>query len=815
MGIFDNSLSEAGNPFSPLSPVQDNTVGNLISQAGSLFDAEFSSRTRQNEIDERYEARLLQASVKDAREAQQDSDDRHFMSMVYDDVAKIRSSTLQGSQSRLSEASRISKRLSNALRERPDLAKAIRLVDNDIAGIDASEVETEIINHDELLLQSTMDDFIKSNPMAISVDEQGRFDRTKTFLRAADMKSAKMKLEAAKEMASLRQAELNAQSTSLDIQQKQTSLIKADVAAEIKAYGLKQANIIVSGLLEHAVRSKAEGSYNPVEARSILKQQSQALGLALETQLTELGITDQKMVDEVRAATQQIDNVLKVEEFDIQSLQGVLSYTEAARKLNQEVNFGGLLTLEAVAPGFTRDAFSLYSAANTEATSQLVQQYLPNLLKTLSQPGVLRGSTPMSEEDAVNVAPAVSHILGTGSINKDNPSQTANVIKKWAQAAGKTVGENGEGKTVVDLIRSPEAIQTFNKIEEVVPELAQSMAPAFTDILKKGFKQSFTDLSTTYNNVATTAPHVQVVQNNDGTLRLEIDKTHPRYQKDLESIRVLNEAMSVDESAGRSLLGDIPSPVFPDPIEAIRSQNPSLVKAIENWNDFQRKVSKLSKSQGLADDEIKANSQAFTPSFVVPNVKYHNPFDSSVQEENSVSEFEPQNLTGNSNFDQSLNDVFEEEGGFVNHPKDPGGATNKGITKVTLQKYRGEEVTEEDVANLTDEEAAQIYKTEYWDTVQADKLPKGVDLAVFDFAVNSGPSRAVKYLQKIIGTKVDGIVGEKTLAELAKYRPEFIVAQLTEDRLEFLKGLKTWETFGNGWSKRVERVKNKALTQVT
>lgn len=104
-----------------------------------------------------------------------------------------------------------------------------------------------------------------------------------------------------------------------------------------------------------------------------------------------------------------------------------------------------------------------------------------------------------------------------------------------------------------------------------------------------------------------------------------------------------------------------------------------------------------------------------------------------------------------SNFERALAHVLAFEGGFVNHPLDPGGATNLGITRAMLARARGRPVTVAHVRALTRAEAASIYRRFYWNAVRADDLPGGLDLAVFDLAVNAGPTRAARLLQRTLG----------------------------------------------------------------
>lgn len=163
------------------------------------------------------------------------------------------------------------------------------------------------------------------------------------------------------------------------------------------------------------------------------------------------------------------------------------------------------------------------------------------------------------------------------------------------------------------------------------------------------------------------------------------------------------------------------------------------------------------------------------------------------------------------NFDKALEYVLKHEGGYVNHPKDPGGATNKGITQRTFDAYTGGGV---DVRDITDRQVADIYKRQYWDAVRGDDLPDGVDYAVFDFAVNSGPARAAKFLQGIVGVDQDGFVGMETIGAVKDKPALRVIVNLCDKRLAWLKGLSTWSTFGKGWERRVEEVTANAQAMV-
>jgi lysozyme family protein len=162
-------------------------------------------------------------------------------------------------------------------------------------------------------------------------------------------------------------------------------------------------------------------------------------------------------------------------------------------------------------------------------------------------------------------------------------------------------------------------------------------------------------------------------------------------------------------------------------------------------------------------------------------------------------------------FGRALSLVLKHEGGYVDHPRDPGGATNRGITLATLSAWRGRKVTKAEVKALTVEEAGAIYRANYWNVVKGDDLPAGLDYAVFDFAVNSGPARAAKHLQALVGADADGVIGPKTLAVVSGREPADLIRKLTKSRLDFLFALPTWPTFGKGWRSRVLGVETEAL----
>jgi lysozyme family protein len=148
------------------------------------------------------------------------------------------------------------------------------------------------------------------------------------------------------------------------------------------------------------------------------------------------------------------------------------------------------------------------------------------------------------------------------------------------------------------------------------------------------------------------------------------------------------------------------------------------------------------------------------------------------------------------NYDAALKATLRYEGGKVDDPRDPGGRTAYGITQNTYNAWRYKQgLDRKDVFTISQDDVAAIYKQNYWDAIN-------VDIATFDFAVNSGVSRAAKYLQSIVGVTQDGQIGPKTILACKTY----VANQLTDKRLGFLKGLPTWGTFGRGWANRVNDV---------
>jgi lysozyme family protein len=163
-------------------------------------------------------------------------------------------------------------------------------------------------------------------------------------------------------------------------------------------------------------------------------------------------------------------------------------------------------------------------------------------------------------------------------------------------------------------------------------------------------------------------------------------------------------------------------------------------------------------------------------------------------------------------FARALPLVLAAEGGFVDHPRDPGGRTNMGITQRAYdewQAYIGAD--RRDVIDITAREVDQIYRVRYWDAVRGDALPAGLAYVVFDAGVNSGPARAVKWLQAAVGVAVDGICGPQTLAAVQTCDTAAAIRAICAARLAYCRQLATWSDFGSGWTARISRVEADAL----
>jgi len=167
------------------------------------------------------------------------------------------------------------------------------------------------------------------------------------------------------------------------------------------------------------------------------------------------------------------------------------------------------------------------------------------------------------------------------------------------------------------------------------------------------------------------------------------------------------------------------------------------------------------------------------------------------------------------NFDKCLSITLRHEGGWADDPRDPGGATMKGVTIGTYAQFKGRKVTKDELRNISDADLRTIYRRNYWDKVRGDDLPAGLDLVAFDGAVNSGPARGARWVQQGLGVAADGKIGPATIAAAKAVPASSAIAASCDARLDFLHRLKTWPTFGKGWQRRVDDIRRQAVAMVT
>jgi len=163
------------------------------------------------------------------------------------------------------------------------------------------------------------------------------------------------------------------------------------------------------------------------------------------------------------------------------------------------------------------------------------------------------------------------------------------------------------------------------------------------------------------------------------------------------------------------------------------------------------------------------------------------------------------------NWDRSFKLMLSSEGGYVNHPSDPGGRTNLGVTQAVWENWVGHTVTEKEMRALTPEKVEPLYKRKFWDACRCDDLPSGVDYLVFDMAVNAGVGRSAKLLQRVLGVAQDGAIGPLTLAAAQQMNTSDLIDEFSRVREEFYRSLPTFGVFGTGWLNRVEHSKASAL----
>lgn len=155
--------------------------------------------------------------------------------------------------------------------------------------------------------------------------------------------------------------------------------------------------------------------------------------------------------------------------------------------------------------------------------------------------------------------------------------------------------------------------------------------------------------------------------------------------------------------------------------------------------------------------------------------------------------------------------VLASEGGWSDNPNDPGGATMKGVTLAVFNRFKGRACTKDELRHISDADLAAIYRQGYWDAAHCGQLPAGADYMIFDLAVNSGPGRAVKMLQSVVGVTPDGSVGPATLTAVAAWAPTTLVRDISSHREAYYRSLPTFRNFGRGWLSRLATVTEQAL----
>lgn len=146
-------------------------------------------------------------------------------------------------------------------------------------------------------------------------------------------------------------------------------------------------------------------------------------------------------------------------------------------------------------------------------------------------------------------------------------------------------------------------------------------------------------------------------------------------------------------------------------------------------------------------------------------------------------------------FDTVFDRVIGHEGGYVNDPNDHGGETKWGISKRSHPDI--------DIKNLSRDDAKDIYRADFWRPLHGDSMPDSVAFQVFDFAVNSGISTAIRHLQRSVGVADDGYWGQISQAALVAADSRVVVMRLLSSRLDFMTRLSGWSSFGKGWARRI------------
>ena len=171
-----------------------------------------------------------------------------------------------------------------------------------------------------------------------------------------------------------------------------------------------------------------------------------------------------------------------------------------------------------------------------------------------------------------------------------------------------------------------------------------------------------------------------------------------------------------------------------------------------------------------------------------------------------------------SSFDGAFNHVMQSEGGYNNDPLDPGGETNLGVTKKAWAAYLGRAIQDGEMAALTQSAVKPFYKSQYWDKIRGDDLPKGIDYIVFDFAINAGVRQAILFLQRCVGATADGVIGPATMTKIAQSNMRMVILGFTNQKELFYRDIAqrkpSQERFLKGWLVRASTTEAKAMTML-
>lgn len=860
--MFAQTLSEVGNPFSPSQGVASassgafsNLLGSASALGGNFLDKaaqEYAIQDRRDHqravtLDNRAHQRAVtldnrayqesQRDEKRAFEAERKAIDNQFMAGVYAEVGRVREATRQGVHNQLQEATKINRIMQKAFQSRADLASEIRGIDNDLIGADAAVVESEQFFFNENLAQDILETELKASPHLTQFKPDGSIDLERSFTNAMNVRANKERLSAAIQRQQLNNAALTGANLSLEATQKKTELLEKEALREFRSITNDLVNDNLSALLQHGVNAMERGEYDEVEVAKMLSTAKMQMEQFSRSTLIDMGITDDNVINaNIAQLTAGYDQMIRHRKVEADTLKLLSDITTGEDKINIRESLGPIVTLDSMVQGATRDIWSNLLVRNKDAFNEMAFDIGPafvSSMKTLIS-GVSTPDANLTTDQAADMTPAVEGMIKKRKVKPEEIPQTINATANWLKGLAEAASQDyaGNADAINKVLGDPTVRSNLRVMKQSEPEqFEEYIAPKLDRIVDLTISDASKDLSE--NLIADGNTNVLLVQRQDRTVAPAIRNSYIELLMDKKDANVGLQQELIDSLPE----GDPLIPLLEEEINAYQETLDSRTNAkeeggalnIENVTPFLSKFNNAVKFVKkiiplTVEDEGAAAAiiDRYTPRSV------RQPFAGVVSgrsapgstrgrpkptEDTETVREEPDPV---STFTESLDHVFKSEGGFSNHPDDPGGATNKGITLATLKSYREDDtLTSEDVANITTEEASQIYKKEYWDKVNADKLPKGLALVVFDTAVNNGPGKAAKLLQKVVGAKVDGRIGPETLAKVAEMDETEVINTFLADRLEFMMNQLTWDVFGKGWTKRLLSVQAEALNKTS